>query len=873
MVGIVLVSHSATLADGAVELARQMGGEELSIEPAGGLDLPGRPVGTDAVVVMNAIDRAWSEDGVLVLMDLGSAVLSAQMAVEMIEEDRRDRVRLSSAPFVEGAVAAAVAARLGRPLEQVAAEARGGLEAKADQVGDAPTETRDAGDAAPDGTARRANGSEPDATAMTIRIVVPNRLGLHARPAARFVTTASQHGARVTVRDLTNGRGPADARSLNAVATLGVSQGHELEVTARGDGAAETLDAIGALAAANFGDADDAAETPSAVDVAPVAAGDGSLLTGAPASPGLAVGPVRHLVRQAGAAFGAAAGPDRPTDGAGAAADGAPSAAGVGPVAGTPDEERARFDRAVETVAAQIRATRASVAARAGESAAEIFDAHLLVLTDEEMLRPVRDAIARGRPAAEAWRSAIRTTADRWRALEDPYLRSRAEDVEAVGDQVAEALGDGGGALRVSGAGVLVTADLTPAQTAALDAELVTGIATARGGPTSHVAVLARSLGLPAVVALGERILEVTEGTEVLVDGGVGTVRLEPDQDQRADAELRAAAFRDSERRARTASAEPAMTRDAIRIEVMANVGRPGDAPAATEAGADGVGLLRTEFLFLDRGTMPSEDEQVAAYRAVADALEGSPVILRTLDVGGDKPLPYVAMHAEANPFLGVRGLRLGLERPELLRTQLRAAARAAVDRPIRVMFPMVTTIDDVRRARAMVDEVLDELGDAAPTRFAIGAMVEVPAAALEADVLAKELDFFSIGTNDLAQYTLAAERGNDGVAELSDALHPAVLRLIRSTVDGAQPRALPVAVCGELASDATAVPILLGLGVRELSVAPPAVPRIKAAVREVSLADARTLAERALACADAGEVRALAAGTGEGIASDEHGR
>jgi phosphocarrier protein FPr len=597
------------------------------------------------------------------------------------------------------------------------------------------------------------------------------------------------------------------------------------------------------LAAANFGD-DDAGEAsgagprgetaPAATAVSRAAGGeadDGSILAGIPASPGIAVGPVRHLVR---------------------------ASAPVAAATGTPDEERARFERAVESVAAEIRATRESVAARAGEAAAEIFDAHLLVLTDEELLRPVRDAIAAGRPAADAWRSAIRATADRWRALEDPYLRSRAEDVEAVGEQVADALA-GGAAVGLSGSGVLVAPDLTPAQTAALDSALVTGIATARGGPTSHVAVLARSLGLPAVVALGEPILEIAEATEVLVDGAAGTVLVEPDEGQRADAAARAAAFRDAERRARTAAAEPAMTREATRIDVMANVGRPPDASAAAEAGADGVGLLRTEFLFLDRGTMPSEDEQVAAYRAVADAVDGRPVVLRTLDVGGDKPLPYVAMPAEANPFLGVRGLRLGLERPEILRTQLRAAARVAVDRPVRVMFPMVTTVDEVRRARGIVDDVLDELGEGAPTRFEIGAMIEVPAAALEARTLARTLDFFSIGTNDLTQYTLAAERGNDGVAGLTDGLHPAVLRLIRSTVDGAKSRALPVAVCGELASDVDAVAILLGLGVRELSVAPPAVPRVKAAVREVSLADAQKLAERALACADAAEVRALA--------------
>jgi phosphoenolpyruvate-protein phosphotransferase/dihydroxyacetone kinase phosphotransfer subunit len=830
MIGLVLVSHSATLADGAAELARQMGGEEVRIEPAGGLDLPDRPIGTDAVLVLAAIERAWSDDGVLVLMDLGSAVLSTEMAVEMLDDDRRARVRLTSAPFVEGAVAAAVAARLGRSLDEVAAEARGGLEPKLEHLGDRA-----------DGSA--ATGTAADAgPGTTTRLVVSNRLGLHARPAARFVTTASGFDARVTVRDLTNGRGPADARSLNAVATLGVAHGHEIEVAASGPEADAALEAIRALADANFGDEDE----PQAEDVAaaPVdAAGrrspsgedaattDGSLLAGIRASPGIAVGPVRHLVR-------------------------APR--GAEPPAGPPAEERARLNRAVETAAAEIRTARRAVASRAGEQAAEIFDAHLLVLADEELLGPARRAMDDGRTAADAWRSAVAAMIERWRSLDDPYLRSRADDVEAVGEQVLDALAGGGG-VRPSGAGVLVAADVTPAQTASLDLGRVTALVTARGGPTSHAAVLARSLGLPAVVALGEAVLSIAEGTTVAVDGEAGTVRVDPDERERAEAEARAAVVRAAEDAARATATAPPVTRDGTTIEVLANVGRPGDAAEAARSGAGGVGLLRTEFLFLDRDRMPDEDEQAEAYEAVADALGGDKsVILRTLDVGGDKPLPYLPMPTEANPFLGVRGLRLGLQRPDVLRTQLRAAARVAARRSIRVMFPMVSTVDEARRARAIVDEVVRDLGADGPDRLDVGVMIEVPAAALAAHALAGVVDFFSIGTNDLTQYTLAAERGNDAVAGLADALHPAVLRLIELTARAGRERGIDVGVCGEVASDLAAVPLLLGLGVHDLSVAPLAVPRVKAAVRASDLGAARALAERALACASAAEVRAL---------------
>jgi phosphoenolpyruvate-protein phosphotransferase/dihydroxyacetone kinase phosphotransfer subunit len=824
MVGLVLVSHSATLAEGAAELARQMGGADVAIEPAGGLDLPDRPIGTDAVLVLAAIERAWSDDGVLVLMDLGSAVLSAEMAVEMLDDDRRGRVHLTSAPFVEGAVAAAVAARLGRSLDEVSAEAVGGLAPKVDHVGDAPVASTAGG-----------TGADVDAEPeSTIRIVVSNRLGLHARPAARFVTTASGFDALVRVRDLTNRRGPADARSMNAVATLGVAQGHEIEVGASGPGAAAALDAIRALADANFGDTDGPETEPAPPLVERAAAQDGggdvSLLVGIAASPGIALGPVRRLIHQRGEL----------------------------PSSGTPDEGRARFDAAIASASADIRATRRAVASRAGEPAAEIFDAHLLLLNDDALLEPARRAIAEGVPVAGAWRSAIAATAERWRGLEDPYLRSRADDVEAVGEQVLDALAGGAG-LRTSGPGVLVADDVTPAQTASLDLDEVSALLTARGGPTSHAAVLARSLGLPAIVALGDRVLGVAEGTDVLVDGDAGTVRIDPGERERTDARERAGAARAAEAEARAAAVAPAATLDGTRVPVLANVGRPGDAIAAALAGADGVGLLRTEFLFLDRDRMPDEDEQVAAYSAVSDPLgRDKPVILRTLDVGGDKPLPYLPMAPEANPFLGVRGLRLGLQRPEILRTQLRAVARVAADRPVRVMFPMVSTVDEVRAARTLVDDVLRELGAAGPQRLDVGAMIEVPAAAIAASALAEVVDFFSIGTNDLTQYTLAAERGNDGVAALADALHPAVLRLIEMTAAAARDRGIDVGVCGELASDVDAVPILLGLGVGELSVAPPAVPRVKAAVRGVDLAAARELARRALTCATAAEVRRL---------------
>jgi phosphoenolpyruvate-protein phosphotransferase/dihydroxyacetone kinase phosphotransfer subunit len=832
MVGIVVVSHSPKLAEGVVELARQMGGEDVALEPVGGLDLPDHPIGTDAVLVFGAIERAWSEDGVLVLMDLGSAVLSAEMAVEMLPAERRDRVLLCEAPLVEGAVAAAVAARLERPLSEVADEARGALAPKAEHLG--TTEVAPAAIAAPSPTAPM---SSP---AATVRLLVQNPLGLHARPAARLVQTAGRFNADVRVTNLTTGKGPASARSLNAVATLGVLQDHEIEVAAAGPDAAEAVMAIRELAAEDFGDAPAEAEALRA-PVVPAVPAEGAL-AGLPASPGVAVGPARRF---------------RPPD----------VEARRGPV-GEPAEEWAALLAALDAVRAEIRVTRDSIAARAGEQSAAIFDAHLLFLEDEELLAPVCTAILHDhRGAAEAWVEAVDRTTASWRAIDDPYLRARAADVEDLGKQVLRRLA---GTTRtvptLTGPGVLVATDLTPADTAGLDPDVVRGIATALGGPTSHSAVLARSLGIPAVAGLGSDLLEIEEGVTVVLDGEAGTVSPNPDPSEIAQAEARAEAFRVSEAEARAEAMEPAVTRDGTRVEVLANVGKPEDVAAAVAAGAEGIGLLRTEFLFLGREQMPTEQEQEAAYRSMAQALVGRPMILRTLDVGGDKPLPYLPMVHEANPFLGVRGLRLGLARPDLLRLQLRAAVRVAADHPVKVMFPMVTTLEELLDAKQILDEVRREIeaetGVTAP--FEVGIMVEVPSAALAADVFAPHVDFFSIGTNDLAQYTLAAERGNERVAGLADALHPAVLRLIRMTTEAAAPFGRPVGVCGELAADPVAVPILVGLGVRELSASPPAVPRIKRAVRAVELEAARGLSEESLKSESAEAVRALVPSTSD---------
>jgi phosphocarrier protein FPr len=390
-----------------------------------------------------------------------------------------------------------------------------------------------------------------------------------------------------------------------------------------------------------------------------------------------------------------------------------------------------------------------------------------------------------------------------------------------------------------------------------LDASLVTGIATAGGSATAHAAILARALGLPAVVGLGPALLGIADGTDVLLDGRAGTVVADPPADlQREAAEQRE---RDQRRRAaaRERMLEPGALRDGTRIEVFANLGAVGEAARAVELGAEGVGLLRTEFLFLDRPSLPDEHEQADTLRQIAVGLGGRPLVVRTLDAGADKPLPALPMPAEANPFLGVRGIRLTLAREEVLETQFRAILRVAAEHPLKVMLPMVATVAEVEAARKVLARARETVGLAADPE--LGIMVEVPAAALTAAVLAEHVDFFSIGTNDLTQYTMAAERGDPRLAGLLDGAQPAVLRLIKETVDAAAAHGCWVGVCGELAGDPEAAVLLAGLGVTELSMAPPLIAEVKAALRRVSLPEAAAAADRALRAADAGAARALA--------------
>lgn len=529
------------------------------------------------------------------------------------------------------------------------------------------------------------------------------------------------------------------------------------------------------------------------------------------------------------------------------------------------DNEGAEISR-LETALVDARQELDALSAQAQDSLsadeAAIFEAHRMFLDDPELLDRVYTLILADRVNAEyAWQAGTQHYAAALEAIDDAYLAARAADVKDVAQRVLRRLS--GVASLATGpeeAAIIVAEDLAPSDTLALDKGKVIAFCTAGGGPTSHVAILSKALGIPAIVGLGDEVCRCQAGVRAIADGTDGTLLIEPDEATLAEYQRRADVLRQARDTAFAAASQPAATTDGVRVEVAANIGSVEEAAVALASGAEGVGLLRTEFLYLDRENPPDEEEQTAIYRTIFETMGQRPVVARTLDIGGDKPAPYIEMPAESNPFLGLRGVRLSLARPDLFHTQLCALLRAGEGRNLKIMFPMVASLEDVTAARRSLDEArasLDARGLSYARRLDVGIMVEVPSAAIIADALADSVDFFSIGTNDLAQYTLAADRTNADVAPIADAFHPAVLRLIGMIAEAAHARGRWVGLCGELAGDPLAAPALLGLGLDEFSMSPRSIPLVKQAIRRFSIEQARQIARRALSLRTANEVRA----------------
>lgn len=846
MVSIVLVSHSTDLSAAVKALADQQIQGRASIVAVGGSDNPFQPFGTDPIAIADAIQSVYSEDGVLVLMDLGSAVISGQVALDLLEPEKRAHVHLSSGPFVEGAMAAAVQASIGVDLDAVVREAEEAMQAKVVVLQDL------AEDATELHSSRSSHAAEdPAAYTASADVIVVNPAGLHFGPAARFIQTAANFHAEVRVTNLTTGAGPAPASRFNRLLSLGIEKDHQIRIEAVGQDADTAVNLLVKQIAHDVGAP---VTEPAALIGLPTPAIEGAgaaIMYGLPASPGIAIGSAFVLQNR----YDLLRDPDESSD----------------RLAESPAHEWERFEQAnciaLEQINELVEQTRATL----GEERAVIFRAHVLLLQDRDLLGEAHAAIESGMRAEAAVRQLVVRWSGRFRQMSGSVFQQRAADVEDVGRRLLQVLVDRAPQpLELPANTIIVAEDLLPSQTATLDRSKVIAFCTAGGGPTAHAVILARSMGIPAVVGVGAVLLEiVTPGATIALDGARGAVIVEPDeatlqrysQAQSEANTARAAAWAQAQQLTRTY--------DGMRVEVAANLGAAADATLALEAGAEAVGLLRTEFLFQDRQTPPDETEQMEIYSQVARTLGERRTVIRTLDIGGDKPAPYFTLPAEANPFLGWRAIRVSLAMPDMFKTQLRALMRAAVEGNIHVMFPMISTMDEILRAQALMATAASELAASdVPFRadLPVGIMIETPAAVELADQLAPLVDFFSIGTNDLTQYTFAADRTNERVAALNDPLHPAMLRMIDRTLRAAHTHGRWVGLCGELAADPLAIPILLGLGLDEFSMAPSSIPLAKRTIAHLSMPVARRLAQKALQLNDGKSVRRIVREVLEGI-------
>jgi multiphosphoryl transfer protein len=640
--------------------------------------------------------------------------------------------------------------------------------------------------------------------------------GIHARPAALIAAALKPYAAKLSLH--AHGRA-ANARSAVSLMALGVQHNEAVELQASGSDAEAALTAVAALLIA------DEQAPPAQDSVVEVRVPLPAMLSALIAHRGLALGRAIQL-QQTLPAFAE--------------------------YASDPAEQGRALDDALLKVSAHLESL---MQTQRGEQVA-ILRAHGELLQDPELRDEATQWIAQGRSAAWAWQRAITTARTALAAVADPHIRDRIADLQDLERQVLRVLAgqpasDG---IALPEAAILLADELLPSQLMALDRSRIAGLCSARGGPTSHVAIIAAALGIPALVAAGAQVLQIADGAELLLDAERGQLLIAPDEAARQRARRAISEQRVRHAEDLAAAAASSATRDRVAIRVYANLGSIADATVAVGRGAEGCGLLRSEFLFLERQQPPDEEEQRSEYQAILDAMGSRPLTIRTLDIGGDKPIPYLPLPHEDNPALGLRGLRTSLAWPELLKTQLRAILGLQPLNQVRLLLPMVTEVDEIRSVRAMINTCRGELGISATPR--LGVMIETPASAVLADQLLAEVDFLSIGTNDLSQYVLAMDRTHARLAARLDALHPSVLRLIAQVARSADERGVELAVCGGLASDPDAIALLIGLGVREISAVPTAIPELKRVIRSLHSGACVELAQQALKLGSARAVR-----------------
>ncbi|WP_164970282.1 phosphoenolpyruvate--protein phosphotransferase [Halarcobacter ebronensis] len=654
-------------------------------------------------------------------------------------------------------------------------------------------------------------------------IIFKNESGFHARPATKFVDVADNFKSEIQIRFKNK---TANAKSVAQILSLGITNNSKLVISALGEDASLAVEKLAKIIEEELEE-----EAPDIFE-AKVEKRDfkGLKYEGIPASPGVVIAPITIFeddeikIEERGEDL---------------------------------YKEQNRLKEAIKKASDELNSWVRKKHEKIDKKNMEIFLAHLSILKDPELQKKALDSIQEGESAQKYWWKTIQDEASKLSNLDDVRLSQRAIDIIDVGKRVLKILDSNSiisHNIKIDEPSILIAYDMTPSQTANLDSNKVVALVTVRGGSTSHTAILARSMGIPSIAGIDEKALKI-ESKKAIVDGQNGVLVYAPETEDINIAKEIQKKEKIQKKLEFDARFKPAVTKDNIRIEVVANIADSNSAFDAIELGAEGVGLMRTEFLFLKRNNAPKEIEQFQAYKKMAKDLNGLPLIIRTLDIGGDKEVAYLNMPKEDNPFLGIRGIRLCLENKELFKEQLRAIYQASKYGDVKIMFPMISLIEEFKEAVKIAEEIRKEVG-AEP--IDIGMMIEVPSAVLLAKEFAKEAKFFSIGTNDLTQYTLCMDRGHQGLARKADALHPAVLKLIKMSCDAAKGEKRWVGVCGNLATNPLAAKILIGLGVNELSVAAASVPNIKAIIREITFKECEELANKALNMSSAAEVRAL---------------
>jgi multiphosphoryl transfer protein len=817
MVGLVLISHSQQLATALVDLIAATVSSDLPIIAAGGVGPNQENIGTDATQILEAINRVFSSDGVLVLVDMGSAVLSAETAREFLEPDQQSNVQLCSAPLVEGAISAAVQLRLGSNLRDVTDAAKASLLPKQEQIGDtiafeqAETPQTFAGDVA------------------SWEVEVENEHGLHLRPAASLLKALASLSASVQVTNVTGNRGPVPASSLTGLARLQISQGDRLRFQVAGRDRIEALRTIQQLAAQKFGEVRSLAKSVSEQKV------HGSQPFGV--SAGVGMGRPVFLEETLPIL------PDQPL------------------------ADQKAIDDAVTLLRKAVGQTAQELAERAerlgrqiDENARTMLEAQELLVQDTEVRNAVEERIrTRREPAARAWQTVLSQLAEEQASSSSSYLQARAADFRAIQHAVLRKLAPGTPSeisIDADLAGrILVCDELTPSILDAAHESDLEGVIQLHGGPTSHGAILARALRLPAVGGAAALSRELRTAKLVGLDGNTGQLWIDPDDAtqlllrERREAEVR------SYRHLISTIRGPAVTQDGTTVLVGANAGSEAEVRQAREVLADGIGLFRTEFLYRNFDHLPSEEEQFSLLDRALEPAGTLPINVRLLDIGADKPLPFLTQPVEANPYLGVRGIRLLLRHEPFLQSHLRSILRLGADRDIRILAPMVTELSEVLALQEQMEVCHRALCDQAVRHLwpvPLGIMIETPAAALLLDQFAAHISFASLGTNDLTQYVLSSERGHSGLTRFADALHPAVLKVCARVIRVALEAKLPLSLCGEIAGDLEALPVLIAIGLTHFSVRPAVVSSVKARLRELSrsvdpqLADPTTFSDAA---------------------------